>query len=58
MNNFRKLYDLFLLAEGWNDQKSRFADLHLYKRKQKKSWQALGATDEEAKKLNKFAERV
>lgn len=58
MNKFRELYDLFKKAEGWNDQKSRFADLHLYKRKQKKSWQAIGATDEEAKELNKFAERV
>ena len=58
MNKFRELYDLFVKAVGWTNQKSRFADLHLYKRKQKKSWQALGATDEEAKKLNNFAERV
>lgn len=58
MNKFRDLYNLFEKAEGWADQKSRFADLQIYKRKQKKSWQALGATDEEAKKLNKFAERV
>lgn len=58
MNKFRELYNLFEKAEGWYDQVSRFADLHLYKRKQKKSWQALGATDAEAKKLNKFAERV
>ena len=57
-NKFRDLYDLFEKAEGWTDQKSRFADLQLYKRKQKKSWQALGATDEEAKALNNFAERV
>lgn len=58
MNKFRDLYNLFEKAEGWADQKSRFADLQIYKRKQKKSWQALGATDAEAKELNKFAERV
>lgn len=58
MNNFQKLLDLFEKAEGWADQKSRFADLQLFKRKQKKSWTSLGATQEQAKKLDKFAERV
>lgn len=58
MNKFRDLYNLFEKAISWLDRKSRFDDLLIYKRKQKKSWQALGATNEEAKELNKFAERV
>lgn len=58
MNKFRELYNLFKSADGWSDQKSRFADLMIYKRKQKKSWTVLGATDEEARELNKFADRV
>lgn len=58
MNNFQRLLDLFEKAESWSDQKSRFADLLLFKRKQKKSWIVMGATPEQAKKLQKFAERV
>jgi len=58
LSNFQRLLNLFENAEGWADQKSRFIDLQLLKRKQKKSWTALGATQEQAKKLDKFAERV
>lgn len=58
MNNFQKMLDLFEKAESWADKKSRFADLQLFKRKQKKSWTVLGATLDQAKELQKFAERV
>lgn len=57
-NTFRDLLTLFLKAQSLSDRKSRYADLMLFKRKQKKSWSVLGATKEEESTLVKFGDRL
>ena len=55
---FMEMLALFKSAVHWSDKKSRHADLIVLKRKQKKSWVVLGATEAEAKELDKFSVRV
>lgn len=57
-NTFHQLISLFLDAQSLSDRKSRYADLMLFKRKQKKTWGALGATKEEESTLVKFGDRL
>lgn len=58
MTEFEKLYELWKAETAWPHRKSRFQDLLVYKRKQKKSWKTLGASDEQARELDKFHKRI
>ena len=56
--NLIPLVALFEAASSYTDKKSRYNDLLVYKRKQKKSWEKLGLSAEQIKAINNFGGKI
>lgn len=53
-SNFKEMLRLFLEETTYANKRSRYNDLLIHKRKQKKSWASLGASAEDIKALKKM----